>query len=237
MFTNVDIQYPYADIDIKSKLVVEEAIRYSWIDLISHPEEYDIDLNTAIENKISEALQQKLENLKTNRALEGFNEDFFTIIPRSENLRNYNGQSLDKQPDFVIRPSKRAAGTNPLQYGIFVECKPVDDNHTIGQKYCMDGVIRYVRGDYAWAMPSGLMLAYVRNNRTIPEDLKSYLKGDYNLSCNVIQLPEKCNETTNSNPAVYVTKHDRTWIHPTHNRYPGDITLRHLWLKVPTSEG
>lgn len=60
MFTNVDIQYPYADIDIKSKLVVEEAIRYSWIDLISHPEEYDIDLNTAIENKISEALQQKL---------------------------------------------------------------------------------------------------------------------------------------------------------------------------------
>jgi hypothetical protein len=54
---------------------------------------------------------------------------------------------------------------------LFVECKPVDAKHPVGSKYCDDGLIRFVRGDYAWAMQEGMMLAFARDGRTIAKHL------------------------------------------------------------------
>jgi hypothetical protein len=41
-----------------------------------------------------------------------------------------------------------------------VECKPVDRNHPISSCYCKKGLVRFVNGDYAWAMQDALMVGY-----------------------------------------------------------------------------
>ena len=43
----------------------------------------------------------------------------------------------------------------------------VNSKHYSGSDYCDDGLVRFVRGDYAWAMQEAMMLAYTRDGRTI----------------------------------------------------------------------
>ena len=38
----------------------------------------------------------------------------------------------------------------PSQYGIFIECKPVDVDHPLVAHYCDKGILRFVRGRLCW---------------------------------------------------------------------------------------
>ena len=72
---------------------------------------------------------------------------------------------------FRLRGDDDTARVISTQNGLFVECKPVDAAHPPGGDYCDAGLIRFVNGDYAWAMQESLMVGYVRDGRTIKSHL------------------------------------------------------------------
>lgn len=223
-------EYPHPDFDLSVKLIIEEAFRVAWNHLVKNQNEFDINLNTDIEDKISERLQQILENLRTDKSIYGFTPRIFETVTRGQNLRNYNGKRLNMQPDIVFRFSDCRDGVNSLQDGIFVECKPIDDDHTTGQAYCAEGIVRFVDGDYAWAMPCGMMVGYVRNSCTISQHLDSTLKKEEYSYLYTATFPEECSKSK-SNPCAYITEHQRKWVYP-NGKNPGNIVIRHLWLRV-----
>ena len=117
---------------------------------------------------------------------------------------------------------------------LFIECKPVDATHPAGSKYCDDGLIRFVRGDYAWAMQEGMMLGYARDGRTIARHLIPTMSEPPRTDrLNTISLP-----TLSSAPgaaacpeaeAIAISRHRRGFPWP-HGKGPAtDITLYHFW--------
>jgi hypothetical protein len=115
---------------------------------------------------------------------------------------------------------------------LFVECKPVDATHSVGSKYCDDGLIRFVRGDYAWAMQEGMMLAFARNGRTIAKHLiPAMAEATRMMALHTLSLPAATNVgmATPAAEAVHISFHKRpfSWIH---GKGPAaDITIYHLW--------
>ena len=235
--------YPHPNIDLSVKLLVERACIIAWNQLVDNQRKYGVDLDTYDEDHISEKLQQVLDKLMGGSRLKGFDYGEFQTVAREENLRNFNGSSIDKQPDLIFRLCGIEAGVDKIYNGIFVECKiideckPIDKSRAVG-RYCGDGIIRFVKGDYAWAMLCGMMIGYVRNSCIINEDLTSALKKpNYSKSCGidtVDNLPQKCMESK-TNPPAYTTEHRRDWAYPNSGAKPGNIVIRHLWLRVKST--
>lgn len=130
-----------------------------------------LPLATDREDRVTERLFHVLENdLRQTGEVVGFNVTLYDRVVRHAEVTNYNGQKLAKTPDLSFK--LRSPGAEPRAVvsshdALFVECKPVDADHSAGSAYCDDGLIRFVNGDYAWAMQEAMMLAYVRDGRTI----------------------------------------------------------------------
>ena len=117
---------------------------------------------------------------------------------------------------------------------LFVECKPVDASHPAGAKYCDDGLIRFVRGDYAWGMQEGMMLAYARNGRTIAGHLTPAMhEAPRVTSLATEQFPEPCNLAAAAAcagaEAVHKSRHRRGFPWRDSKGPATDITIYHLW--------
>ena len=101
--------------------------------------------------------------------------------------------------------------------------------------YCGKGLKRFVIGEYAWAMPQAMMLAYVRKtSQTLPESLQEHLsrngKPDEYL---LHDGPAPCElSRVRNQPRLHYTLHGRDWVYPKTKTPPGDIKVYHLWLHV-----
>ena len=97
-----------------------------------------------------------------------------------------------------------------------------------------DGLIRFVGGDYAWAMQEAMMLAYARDGRTIAGHMIPEMTETNRMtSLATVQLPEACLATAaaacSEAEAVHTTQHRRNFPWP-HGKGPAtDITVYHLW--------
>ncbi len=133
--------------------------------------EQGFNLGAANEDNITAALRSTIEsNLRQTGEVRGFSKRTYETVIRQGQWANYDGTRLTKTPDlfFKLRDDESSRGAVLSEFdGLFVEAKPVDANHAVGAKYCDDGLIRFVRGDYAWAMEEAMMLAYARGGRTI----------------------------------------------------------------------
>lgn len=143
-----------------------------------------VSLATQGEDDITAALCNFLDNDVLRRkqsgkrsAIPGFDNTLIESIVRHSGTTDYTGAKLKKEPDLFIklRPPE-GSRVLPSDYAIFVECKPVDKKHSINKRYCDDGLIRFVNGDYAWAMQEALMIGYVRQNYTLHQNLDFALK-------------------------------------------------------------
>ena len=97
-----------------------------------------------------------------------------------------------------------------------------------------NGLIRFVRGDYSWAMQEAMMLAYARNARAIERSLLPAMSAARRMSTlQTQQLPTRLTmEMAGSTPAaeaVYLSRHERTfqWLHRKGQATPIDIF--HVW--------
>lgn len=190
------------------------------------------------EDRITEQLFNVLENdLRQTGEVIGFNSAFYDRVVRHAEVTNYNGEKLAKTPDLSFKLRHGESESRPVlssHDALFVECKPVDGDHAAGSAYCDDGLIRFVNGDYAWAMQDAMMLGYVRNGRSIAGHLVPAMAASARQqSLAVVQQLQPCEEagaaTCAEAEAVYLSRHRRAFTWPDGKGPATDITVFHLW--------
>jgi hypothetical protein len=196
------------------------------------------NLAAATEDQVTAALRSTVENnLRQSGEVPGFNKRSYDTVIRQSQCANYDGTCLTKTPDLFFKLRDDVSEPRPVLSefdGLFIEAKPVDSTHPVGSKYCDDGLIRFVRGDYAWAMQEAMMLAYARDGRSISGHLIPAMAQRRRMtSLATIQLPEACLETAASAcseaEAVHISLHRRKFPWPDDKGSATDITVYHLW--------
>jgi hypothetical protein len=141
-------------------------------------------------------------------------------------------------PDLFVDFIDPPAGVMNTQYGLFIECKPVDSQHPAGSAYCDEGLIRFVRGDYAWAMQDAMMIGYARDGYSLIPKLSEALASNRKQPIPTSFAPEFCPHTTAKAFAgqVAVSKHPRAFSYIETNMPAGIIVIRHLWLRRESPE-
>ena len=169
--------------------------------------------------------------------MRGFSKKTYEFMVRQGQWQNYSGTVLTKTPDlfFKLRDDEGQRGAVLSEFdGLFIEAKPVDSTHYAGSDYCDDGLIRFVRGDYAWAMQQAMMLAYARDGRTIAGNLLPAMGEAHRTTTLATVKPPKpslaaaaaaCAEAE----AVHVSQHRRGFPWPHGKGAASDITIYHLW--------
>ena len=221
---------PHAPLPLAVWLIAEDAIRMAWVRL-RQLSPATFDLASANEDSITLKLHEILvDEVYGSEAVEGFDDTVMQVGTREAKFRNFNGEHPDKMPDLHIGILQRA-NVRQSQDGIFVECKPVDAVHTVGVHYCDKGIIRFVHGDYAWAMTSALMVAYAKDDYTIDPKLNDALKRSNSIS--TVSLPTPCSssETVLFSDQTQVSIHQRNFRYVESGEAAPNITLRHLWLR------
>ena len=222
---------PHPLISLSIFLVVEEALCVAWDYLRTRPRP-GFNLLSEVEDVVTQELYERLYDDVFNKSVvDGFDRQLFPDITREPKVRNYDGSSLDKMPDMLIRLFDRGVFI-PSQDGLFIECKPVDPDHSAGVHYCNKGIIRFVRGEYAWAMTSALMIGYVRDGYSISPKLTKALE-EHGKEVSTIALPYPCqlSKPGKNNEVVHVSQHLRTFNYVETRQQAPAITLRHLWLR------
>lgn len=214
----------------------ENAIRIAWTALVATQVENDIDLSRDREDLISYKLVHILNFLcqNENKPTQEFVDfvEYFESVNVCSGCQDFEGEKI-KQPDFALKPRNNPnPGMDAGYYAIFVEAKVIGKAHQQVSHYFKDGVDRFLDGEYAWAMPHGLMLAYVRTGQIMVDALNDYLKGKGRaLRFNVKKFPT-FPKPPNRAPKVCLTAHTRKWSYVKRPGLPGDIELRHLWLRT-----
>lgn len=227
------LELPHKPISLRAFIIVEQAIIRAWQWMIENPQP-SFDLNTAEENGITHQLHETLFDIVfKNELVDGFNKEIFIVGTRGAELRNFDGSKRDLKPDLLVGFINRPSVVYPTQDWLFIECKPVDTDHTVGAHYCDKGLIRFVRGDYAWAMQSAMMVGYVREGYSLITKLPEALSSNRREPIPTSLGPESCPRTraTAFAEQVAVSKHLRTFNYVENNSPAGEIVIRHLWLK------
>jgi len=231
--TGAGIRLPHPPVSLRSHLIVETAICAAW-QLMLTKARATFDLQTADEDTVTHELYERLyDEIFDNGMVEGFDREVFASVRREPKVRNFNGNILDKMPDLLVEFIDRPPGVMNSQHGLFIECKPVDADHTVGAHYCDKGLIRFVRGDYAWAMQSAMMVGYVRGGYSLIAKLSEALASNRREPIPTSLDLESCPRTraTAFAEQVATSKHQRTFNYVENNSPAGEIVIRHLWLK------
>jgi hypothetical protein len=195
-------------------------------------------LATALEDRVTEQLLHVIENdLRQTGEIAGFNSVFYERVVRHAPVTNYSGEKLAKAPDLSFKLRDSSTERRPVissHDALFVECKPVDPGHAAGGAYCDDGLVRFVNGDYAWAMQEAVMLAYARNGRTIAKHLMPAMcTSKRSASLGVVLPPQVCADVRGEPCAdaepVHVSQHRRNFLWPDGKGRANDIIVYHLW--------
>lgn len=224
---------PHPPLSLRSHLIVEAAIGAAW-ELMTNRGRTDFDLQTADEDAVTHELYERLyDEIFDKGIVDGFDREIFASVRREPKVRNYNGSNLDKMPDLLVEFIDRPVGAMNSQHGLFIECKPVDRQHPAGSAYCDAGLIRFVRGDYAWAMQNAMMVGYAKEGYSLNPELSEALASNRKVPIPLCSEPAACPSTRASAFAeqVVISKHQRTFNYPESNLAAGIIVIRHLWLR------
>lgn len=223
---------PHPEIPLALHLIVEAALRAAW-DRLRTTSRPGFDLGTATEDIVTHELYEILyDEVYDCGVVDGFDRELFKVVAREAKLRNFNRAKLDKMPDLLVGLVDRPRVKMPSQDWLFIECKPVDGTHTIGVHYCDKGVVRFIDGDYAWAMRSALMVGYARAGYTIaPKLIETLTSGTARVPAT--QAPIACprSPATAVSDAVFQSDHLRRFDYNEPPRPAPAIRLRHLWLR------
>ncbi|EMX8451029.1 TPA: hypothetical protein L3996_002575 [Pseudomonas aeruginosa] len=226
------------DLDMRPKAiplslmtVVENALSMAWRRLLDDVEKGAFSICQSTEDVITERLYMILGELDSagDDAVPGLS--LLQTPAREGNIRNFNGDHLDKQPDLTFRPIRNLIpSSNTVPTAIFIECKPVDSVHPLISTYCRSGLMRFINGDYAWGVDRAMMVGYVRNICALPGGLFTafsdpLLSSELGLNGQLEPLPN-----TAAGDAVHQSLHWRCFLVPEASAPAGKISINHLWL-------
>jgi hypothetical protein len=228
MYKDSEFTLPHPPIPLAVFLVVEEAICAAWEVLRLHPPP-GFSIATAGEVEVTTYLHEMLKDKIWNQGVvDGFDNELVRAVVRPE-VRSYDGAHLSKRPDMLVELVDRPEGVRPSQDGMFIECKPVDGNHSLVAHYCDKGIQRFVCGDYAWSMTQAMMIGYVDSDE-VPADRLAPALDDRQAVVLPIHAPTTCTFPSNGLP-VAITEHGRTFCYVETGLQAPHIVLRHLWLR------
>lgn len=191
-------------------------------------DEITVQLHSVLENDLRQRKARREQD-----AIAGFDEGMFEAILRHTGATNFNGQKLKKEPDlyFKLKPSsgQRVLAT---EYAIFVECKPVDTGHSAGGDYCDKGLIRFVEGDYAWAMQDALMIGYVKGRQITNHLIPAMATSVRMASLATSQPPTPLAPPSSRHEPVHVSHHRRSFPWSWGKGKACDIRIYHSWHDV-----
>lgn len=217
---------PHPEIPKRIILLICKVIERAW-QLLEEVPPPGFDLQSANENTITQALVEVIENrFRKSEEINGFNCALFGRVTRDQKIPNFDKKHPDKMPDifFDLKRDKLPILSN--QDGLFVECKPVDRSHSLLSCYCKEGLIRFVNGDYAWAMQDALMVGYIKNDGSFKQ-LASILNN--NKSCSFLNTISHSEIVRNS---IYSSSHNRCFKWPESCGPACSIVVSHLWLST-----
>ena len=113
-------------------VVVQNTLSTAWRILLEAVKAGEFSICAATEDEITERLHLILGELHAagDDAVRGLSQ--FETSTREGNLRNFNGNHLDRQPDLTFRPLRGHIQTiNTVPTAIFIECKPIDSAHPV----------------------------------------------------------------------------------------------------------
>jgi hypothetical protein len=225
-FTNgIEYTLPHPKIPQRIILLICRVINRAWQLLGDMPPD-GFNIQSADEKTITRLLVQIIENrLRQNGEVDDFSRELFGKVTRDQQISNVDGKHPDKMPDIFFDLKREHLPILSRQDGLFVECKPVDHQHTILSCYCKKGLIRYVIGDYAWAMQNALMVGYVKAPYSFKK-LSSVLNGEKSAEFKTVDHFEMVEFE------IYRSNHDRDFDWPEHQGKACEIAISHLWLPV-----
>jgi hypothetical protein len=161
----------------------------------------------------------------------GFSASIFETLVRGGEVVSYNRASVDKRPDLTFRLAGHApSGIERSHYGMFVECKLLDATHST-RTYSDKGVMRFVSGEYAWAMSHAMMIGYVATGTHRAEDFPKFLSND-RARYYVEGDPALDDVSASPREITIRSTHSRPWLYPHNNSAPGVIEILHCWLSL-----
>lgn len=210
--------------------VVENVLSVAWRKLLDKVSDGLFSICDADEDAITTRLYDILCEMYAADPEQVRGYSSFETPIREGNVSNHDGSHPDRQPDLAFRPLRgRIPTTNSAHAAIFIECKPIDSHHPVPGVYCRKGLVRFIQGDYAWAVDRAMMVAYVKNRCRLPEGLSPCIQGNRASGEYGFQGTIVATSPTNHGDAVYQTVHPRNF--PLAGHPAGPITLHHLWLR------
>ncbi|WP_020469796.1 hypothetical protein [Zavarzinella formosa] len=210
--------------------VIVEAITEAWRLLRDDPQNGFI-LDGATEDEITLELRNRLmDDVLDSTDFPAFTSENFWIN-RESKFESFDRKHLDKMPDLHVAVRRNCSPGLRSADGLFVECKPVGRPTPAGEDYCDKGIIRFVSGEYAWAMPHALMVGYAASGYTIVTKLKTAL-GKRKLELKLDGSLKKCCGSVAKGYAqdLHETTHNRGFTYPQTKTTAPAIVLQHLWL-------
>ncbi|PKN70397.1 MAG: hypothetical protein CVU54_05975 [Deltaproteobacteria bacterium HGW-Deltaproteobacteria-12] len=222
----IEFTLPHPQIPQRTILLLCEVIKRAWQLLEEYPPD-KFSLKSADEDTITQMLVEVIENrLRKNGEVDGFDRVRFGKVIREPKITNFNKKHPDKMPDIFFDLKRDQYPIFSEQDGLFVECKPIDSKHPISSCYCEKGIIRFVNGDYAWAMQDALMVGYIKSHSSFIS-LATVLNDDKTSTLlNIISHSE------NNKYAIYHSNHKREFEWLDSRGKAGPITVTHLWLSL-----
>jgi len=223
---------PHPKIPLSVFLIVEQGVCATW-ELMQTRPRAGFNLQTSTEDEVTHELYERLfDEVFDKEVVEGFDKELLTVITRESKLRSYDGSHLDKMPDLLFRLIGRPPVEYPSQDWLFVECKPVDQDHSVGVHYCDKGIIRFVKGEYAWTMTSALMIGYARPGYAISPKLNEALKK-FDTSISTTKFSKLCKRSKAGkfHDQVQESEHERKFCYVENGKAAPAILIRHLWLR------
>lgn len=221
---DIEFTLPHPPIPQRTVLLLCNVIRKAW-QLLKEKPPSNFYLHLEHEDTITQVMVEIIENrLRRSGEVDGFNNAIYGRVEREPKITNFNKKHPDKMPDMVFDLNRGKIPILSDQDGLFVECKPVDKNHSILSCYCNKGLIRFINGDYAWAMQNAMMVGYVKESYAL-KNLASVLDNDKkssNLNTTIHFADDEYE--------IYRSHHirDFKWLENHGQACP--ITISHLWL-------
>ncbi len=224
---------PYPKLSPRLYSVVEIALRKAW-EIVTADRNAAAIWKTADEDSLTLMVFEVLKDtLWQKRIIPGFDSEIFSTINREPKIRNCDGMHPDKMPDLLIEFREIPTNVRASQYGIYIECKPVDACHSVARHYCAKGIHRFLVGDYAWAMQDALMVGYASTSRSMEKHLVPKMVGyppDHFTSSAKACRSNRSKEDSVAEQTL-ITTHSRNFVYQETGEASPEITLRHLWLK------
>ena len=230
---------PYQSFSTSQLLAIEKAIRLVWDESIAIQKLWEKDFDSCKEVEISTILIETFAILQTDTSegrespLAGFFSHFQIVTPDAS-LRDYQRKALQKRPDFSFRSTEiPKAGINPYFWALFAEAKVISQKRTIAD-YVNNGLAKFVRGEYGWAMSQGMMLCYLQDtDQSLPKALNEHLNRHGKRELHLVEKFAEPVPWSRTHMRVHQTVHGRKWRYLETEKEPGSIAIFHLWLEVP----